>query len=230
MAMRYRSLFVMVAVNVGLLALSFVVPGNLMCAGLFSFIGDIAKGVTGIGTAIFGGIKGGKERKKAAKALKEGQAEVNREKAFNDTLFNREYYQDYMQRSENQSALKVLRDRMRRENAETAQTAVVMGATPEAVAKQKEITNSIMGDTVSQIAANSSSFRDNVMNRYLNYRDSLNGQMQNLLGQKSNLHTQNAMQWSNLMQNGLNSLASSFQPDSNGNGGLGNLLGSLFKK
>lgn len=202
-----------------------------MCAGLFSFIGNIAKGVTGIGTALFGGIKSGKERKKAAKALREAQEQISREQAFNDTLFNREYYQDFLQRSENQSAIKMLRDHMKRENESAAQTAVITGATPEAVAKQKEISNEAVGNTISKVAANSSSVRDNVMNRYLNYRANLNGQLQSALNQKMNLHNQNAIQFANLMQNGLNTLSSSFVGDNkNGEGGLGNLLTGLFNK
>ena len=136
---------------------------SVMCAGLFSWIGQAAKGVVGLGSALFGGIKSGKERKKAAKALKQSQEEIDKEKAFNDILFNREYYQDFLQRSENQAALKMLRDRLKRQNEATAQTAVITGATPEAKAKQKEISNQANGNVVSTVAANSSSPKHAVM-------------------------------------------------------------------
>lgn len=228
--MKYRCFVFVLAVQVVLAVVCLFVPCHVMSAGLFSFIGDVAKGVTGIGTALFGGIKSGKERKKAARALDEARGEIEKEKAFNDTLFNREYYQDFLQRSENQAALRSLREVMKRDNQAAAQTAVVTGATQEAVAKQKEVSNQSIGSTISSIAANSSSVRDNVMSRYLNYRNNLTGQVQNVLGQKMNLHNQNAVQWSNLMQNGLNALSSSFSSDKNGNGGLGNLLSSLLNK
>lgn len=194
---------------------------NVLCSGFF---GSIVKGITGIGSSLFGGIKSGKERKKAAKALKEAQEQINQERAFNDTLFNREYYQDFLQRSENQAALRMLRERLKRENQATAQRAVITGATPESMAKAKELSNNTYSDTVSRIAANSSNAKENVMNRYLNFRNNLNKQLQNVYGQKMNLHNQNATQWSNLMQNGLNSLTESFAEADNG------FLSSLFKK
>lgn len=226
--MKWRILFV-IAVLAGLMTGDKTID-SVMCAGLFSWIGQAAKGVVGLGSALFGGIKSGKERKKAAKALKQSQEEIDKEKAFNDILFNREYYQDFLQRSENQAALKMLRDRLKRQNEATAQTAVITGATPEATAKQKEISNEAYGNVVSSVAANSSSAKDSVMNRYLNYRRGLNLQKSGLYNQEMNLHNQSARQFANLMQNGLNTLSSSFTGDGNGNNGLADVLGSLFKK
>lgn len=229
---KYKALFV-IGVLVGVIMVCCFSDSSekgVLCAGLFSWIGQAAKGTIGLGSALFGGIKSGKERKKAEKALKQSKEEVEKEKGFNDVLFNREYYQDFLQRSENQAALKVLRDRLKKQNEETAQTAVITGATPEAIAKQKEISNEAYGNTVSSIAANSSSAKDAVMNRYLNYRQGLNSQKLGLYNQEMNLHNQSARQFANLMQNGLNTLSSSFTSDGNGNNGLVDVLGSLFKK
>lgn len=229
--MKCRLLFTLGVLVVGVVV---VVRGegegtDVLCAGLFSWIGKAAQGTLGLGAALFGGIKSGKERRKAAKMLKQAQEDVEREKAFNDTLFTKEYYQDFLQRSENQAALKLLRDRLKKQNESAAQMAVVTGATPEATAKQKEISNEAYGNVVSSIAGNSSSVKDNVMNRYLNYRQGLNSQKLGLYGQQMNLHNQSARQFANLMQNGLNSLTSSFTGDGNGNEGLGDVLGRLFK-
>lgn len=205
-------------------------PEGVLCAGLFSWIGQAAQGTVGLGSALFGGIKSGKERKKAAKMLEQAQEDVKKEQAFNDTLFNKEYYQDFLQRSENQAALKMMRDRLKRQNETAAQRAVVTGGTDEAAAKQKEISNEAYGNAVSSIAGNSSSAKEAVMNRYLNYRNGLNAQKMGLYGQQMNLHNQSAQQYANLMQNGLNSLSSSFTSSGNGDNGLVDVLGKLFNK
>lgn len=206
------------------------VPGGVMCAGLFSWIGKAAQGVAGIGTALFGGIKSGKARKRAAKELQRAQDAIDDEKGLNDALFTKQYYQDYLQRSENQAALKVLRDRLKKQNQAASQMAVVTGATPEAVAKQKEAGNEVMGDTVSQIAVHSSSVKDQVLNRYQAIRQNLLGREQALYGQKADYQNQNARQWANLMSNGLNSLTNSFASDGNGSNGMVDAIGKLLNK
>ena len=198
-------------------------------AKFFSWIGDAVKGITGLGIGLWGGIKAGKERKKAAKALRQAEGEIEREKAWNEVLFNREYYQDYLQRSEAQAALKAMRDRMKRQSDTAAQKAVVVNATPEAVAKEKELENEAYGKVASAIAANGSQVKDQVMNRYLNYRRGLEGQRMGLYGQNMNLHQQNARQWANLMNNGLSGLTGATSSSGNGDNGLVDVLSQLFK-
>lgn len=202
---------------------------KILCAGLFSWIGSAAKGITGIGTALFGGIKSGKERKKVQRELNNAQEAINQEKGYNDALFTKQYYQDYLQRSENQAALKMLRDRMKRQNQAENQMAVITGATPEAIAKQKELTNQVVGDTVSQIAAHSSNIKDAALNRYQAIRQNLLGQEIGIRGQKVNFHNQSARQWANLMQNGLNSLTDSFTSNGDGSNSLVDVLGKVLK-
>lgn len=203
---------------------------GVMCAKFLGWISDAVKGVTGLGTALWGGIKSGKERKKAAKALEQAGREVNQEQAWNDIWFNKEYYQDYMQRSEVQAALKALRDRLKRQSATDAQKAVMTGATPEAIAKDRELENDAYSNTLSAIAASSSNVKDRVMNRYLNYRQGLMGQKMGIYGQKMNLHNENARQWANLMGNGLNTLANSASSSGSGDNGLVNVISNLLGK
>lgn len=204
-------------------------PDDVLCAGIASWIGGAAKGIAGLGSAIWGGIKSGKERKRAQKELEHAQESIRQEQGFNDALFNREYHQDFLQRSESQAALKMLRDRMKRQNDAQAQMSVITGATPELVAKQKELSNQAVGDTVSQIAAHGSSVKDNILNRYQGMRQNFLNQELNIYGQKANLHNQNARQWANLMSNGLNALSSSFTSNENGSSGLVDVLSKVFK-
>lgn len=188
-----------------LFILGFVVHDqeNVMCAS--AILGGLSAAI-GLGTSIFGGSKARRERKKQ-------QKELDKQKAENDILFNKEYYQDYMQRSENQALLKNLRDRLKRDNQAAAQTAVVTGATPEAVAKQKELSNTAYADAASQIASNNSNVRDRVMSQYLGMKD-------RLYGRQNEMYGTSAQQWSNLMQNGLDAFG----------GSVGSLVESLGKK
>lgn len=220
--------FVLLVFAIKVLDCFFPVEEGVLCAGAgwAQIIGPAAKGVTGIASALFGGLKAAKARKKAAREMKRAQEAIQNERGFNDALFTREYYQDYLQRSENQAALKVLRDRLKRQNQGAAQMAVVTGATPEAVAKQKEMGNEVMGNTVSQIAAHSSNVKDNVLNRYQSIRQNLLENEQALYGLNANFHNQSARQFANLMANGLDNLATSFTDMSNGaGGGLAGLIG-----
>ncbi|MDR2914948.1 MAG: hypothetical protein LBV74_08980, partial [Tannerella sp.] len=65
-------------------------------------IGAAISAGAGLLGGIFGGIKAGKARKKAQNAM-------DQEARDNTALFNREYYADSMNRSDNQALLRNLR-------------------------------------------------------------------------------------------------------------------------
>ena len=102
-------------------------------------ISDSLGAAFGLGSSIYGGIKGAKERKKQEKLLNEQMAK-------NENLFKREYYQDIMNRSDTANILKNYRDTLKRRNKTQRNMAAVTGATPEAVAAQKKINADAYGD------------------------------------------------------------------------------------
>lgn len=159
-----------------------------------AFIGAVTAGL-GLASSVIGGIKAGQQRKKQQEAL-------NNEKEVVENNYNKDYYQDYTQRSDNQMLLKNLKDNLMQTSKAEAGRAAVTGATPEAVAAAKQQSNDTLANATGQIAANGSAYKDNVMNRYMNQR-------QNLLSQQSNLNQQSAASWTNLMQGGLNVAAGS---------------------
>lgn len=152
-------------------------------------IGAAITGGLGLLGGLFGGIKAAKQRKKAQKAL-------NEEKTYNENLFNREYYSDPLERSDSAALLRNLREGLKERSKNSAATAAVTGATPEAIVAEKEASNKTISDTMSNIGAMNAQYKDNVMNRYLNQR-------QNLYNQQQQINGQNAQSWTNLMQNGL---------------------------
>lgn len=124
-----------------------------------NMIGALVGAGLGLAKSIFGGIKSAKSRRKQDRLLKEQQAK-------NDALFNKQYYQDYMGRSDVQAAMNRVRDTMKRSNERAAAMSAVTGATPEAELAQKEASAKVVSDTASAIQANADANKDAAMARY----------------------------------------------------------------
>ena len=154
-------------------------------------IGTAISAGAGLLGGLIGGIKAGKQRKKALRAL-------NEEKKYNEDLFNREYSADPLERSDNAAMLRSLREGLKARTAQSAATAAVTGATPEAMLAEKESANNAIANVMSNMGAMNQQYKDNVMNRYLNQRNNLSRQQQQIYGQS-------AEGWTNYMQNSLNS-------------------------
>ena len=176
-------------------------------------ISDSLGAAFGLGSSIYGGIRGAKERKKQEKLL-------NQQIQENKDLFKREYYQDIMNRSDTANILKNYRDTLKQRNKIQRNMATVTGATPEAVAAQKKINADAYGDVISNISSQSSRLKDNALNRYTDTNNYL-------LGQKSNMYAQRAQNFSNLAANGVGLLTSSLQNIGNS---MDKSIGSFFKK
>lgn len=106
-------------------------------------------GAIGLGTGLLGGIMGGIKSSKAAKAQ---QKAIDQQRAKNDAWYNRNYYQNYLDSKEAQSAIKRVEDTMRRRKQEAQATAAVTGGTQEAVLAQEENDQKLMGDVVGNLA------------------------------------------------------------------------------
>lgn len=104
----------------------------------------------GIGASLVGGIMGGN---KAAKAAKAQQQMIAQQRNKNEAWYNRNYYQNYLDSKEAQSAIKRVEETLRRRNQEAQAMAAVTGATPEAMLAQQENDQKMMGDVVSNLAA-----------------------------------------------------------------------------
>lgn len=120
----------------------------------------IATGAAVLGKAI-GGIFSAKSRRKQQRLL--DQQDRN-----NRSILDRQYYEDQLQRSENQAALtkaqELLRDRYR--NAKGRQA--VMGGTNDSVTATREANNNVISNITNNIASNASTRRDNAMKNYNN--------------------------------------------------------------
>lgn len=75
---------------------------------------------------------------------------------------------DQLQRSENQAALAEARELLTASTKRSAASSAVTGATPAAVAMEKEAANKALSDITTGIAKNASSVKDAAMQNYLN--------------------------------------------------------------
>lgn len=162
----------------------------------------IGAGVGLIGS-IFGGSKAAKQRQKMNRYLNEQDTE-------NKAWYNANALSDYTQRADAQNLMGQLRNTLTKQNKVAANTAVVTGATPEQQAAQKEQSNKVISDTISNLGAMGQQYKDRVTDRYL-------AQKTNLANQRMNMMEGQAGSYENLMGNGLNMLS----------GSIGGLVGGL---
>lgn len=110
-------------------------------------IGEAILGtVGGLASGIFGGIK-------SAKAAKEQQRLIDEQESKNNAWYNRNYYQNYMDSTEAQAAMKRVENTLKKQNQGARATAVVTGATPEAAIAQQQANNEILDETATGLAA-----------------------------------------------------------------------------
>lgn len=156
---------------------------------LFVMIGKIL----GLGAGLAGGIMGGIKSSKAAKAQ---QKLIDQQRAKNDAWYNRNYYQNYLDSKEAQSAIKRVEDTMRRRKQEAQATAAVTGGTQEAVLAQEENDQKLMGDVVGNLAARGDAIKRQV--------DAQKQAMDNdIMGQQMKQYQMNEAGGSALMAAGL---------------------------
>lgn len=131
-----------------------------------------------VGSQIFGGIKAANERRKVKRAI-QGQMDENQD------WYDRNYNEDYTQRADAQRILTATEDAVRKRNRAAAGTQAVMGGTDESVAAAKEANNAVIADTASRIAAAGEARKQQVENQYLNRKEALQGQLNQMGEQKA---------------------------------------------
>lgn len=153
--------------------------------------------IGGLGSTLLGGIMSGVQARKAETARKEEEARKQAE-------FDKRYYQDVMQRSDVSAILNKARENLGNVNRRAEASAVVTGATPEAVVAQKAANANAYADTISGLVVNTSAMRDNLYQQHEQDRNAMYQANQQALANRAN-------SWANIATTGLqlagNSLA-----------------------
>lgn len=124
---------------------------------------SLISSILSLGAGIWGAKNAVKENKKMNQQLTNDQAML-------DNLFKGEYYQNFMDRSDVQGALSNVRTQNRELGERAQNTAKVMGGTQESLTATQGALANAYGQTVNSLAANTSSWKGNLLNNYLNNR------------------------------------------------------------
>lgn len=141
-------------------------------------IGAIAGAALGAASSIIGGIS-------ASRAMKKYKRQVEQQKRENEDWYNRRYNEDATQRADAQRILQMTEDSIRNRNRAAAGTQAVMGGTDESVAAAKAANNEALSQTMGTIAAQGEARKDAVEDKYLNRKDQLNQELQNIEQKKA---------------------------------------------
>ena len=124
----------------------------------------------GLATSVVGNIVGGVAQ---AQIAEKQQQALDGEKAYSESLFNKEYYQDVMKRSENAAFLRELKNNQKENKNKAAKTAAITGATPEATATQDKNDGDIYANAVNRMAGLASQRKDMALAGYNHRRSGL---------------------------------------------------------
>lgn len=143
-----------------------------------------------IGSSIYGAVQSSKANKKA-------QAELDARKKDNDAWYNNKMNEDYMMRSDVQNVLRKQRELLNELYQRARATNIVAGGTDESLALQQQAANEAMGNTMADIAANASAYKDNVETQYLQQKNNLSEQQQQIYSGQAQATAQAASQAAN---------------------------------
>ena len=99
-----------------------------------------------------------------------------------------------MMRCDVQNVLRKQRELLNEQYQRARATNIVAGGTDESLALQQQAANKAMGDTMSDIAANASAYKDNIEQQYRSQENNLSQQQQQIYANQANQVTQAASQ------------------------------------
>ena len=111
---------------------------------------SITLGLIGAGVGLASSLYGAH---KSAKAAKEQEAELARQRAANEAWYNRNYYQDYLNTVQAQNALKQYRNAWDERTREARARQAITGGTAEQAQAVAEAGGEAMGNMVGNLAA-----------------------------------------------------------------------------
>ena len=132
-------------------------------------IGAIVGAAAQIGSSIYGAIKSSQANKRAQEMIQNRRDE-------NKRWYDTKMAEDYTQRSEVQNILRKQVDLLKEQYKRARATNIVAGGTDESLALQQQAANETMGETMANIAANASAYKDSVENQYRAQDAALNQQ------------------------------------------------------
>lgn len=132
-------------------------------------VGALIGAAAQVGSSIYGAVKSSQANKRA-RALLQNQRDENQK------WYEQRMAEDYTQRADAQNILRKQRELLDEQYKRARATNIVAGGTDESLALQQANANDIMGETMSDIAAQASDYKDAVEQQYRSQDSALNQQ------------------------------------------------------
>lgn len=133
-------------------------------------VGAIIGAAAQVGSSIYGAVKSSQANKKAQQMIQNQRDE-------NQRWYDQKMAEDYTQRSDVQNVLRKQRELLDEQYQRARATNVVAGGTDESLALQQQAANKTMGDTMADIAAGASAYKDSIEQQYRAKDDAINQQL-----------------------------------------------------
>ena len=114
-----------------------------------------------------------KNKKQSHQSIQTNQKRYEQKLSQLDSLFNRNYYSNILDRSDVRGLLGNLREQMSETTRNLKNKATITGATPETVVTVQKSQNQAYGNAVSQIASQAATWKENTLQNYLSARSAL---------------------------------------------------------
>lgn len=138
----------------------------------------------------------GVKSNQAANERRKKQGIINEQAAFDEGIFNKNYYSDITRRSDIQNLLRLQDDKLRLADARATAQSAIMGATPEQQLAQHEANRRSYADAVADIASNASQLRDQYLRDFQGQRSRYYAQRLGMQDELSNISQNESNQWS----------------------------------
>lgn len=150
-------------------------------------VGQILGAAAQVGSSIFGAVK-------SSQANKRAQQMIQNQRDENKKWYDQKMAEDYMQRSEVQNVLRKQRELLNEQYQRARATNLVTGGTDESLILQQNAANKTMVDTMADIAANASNYKESIEQQYRAQDAALNQQLMGVEQAKAQAIAQAASQ------------------------------------
>lgn len=178
---------------------------------------QIAGLALGVASSIFGASQ-------SASAAREARRELDAQKARENAWFTRRYNESYVDTAAGRSMINQAREYARENWKKASGASVVAGGTDAATAQAKNAGNKMMGQVISNLAAQDTQRQDAALNRHISRQDAYTSQQMGINQQRANSVAQAASGMSNALIQGASMLGS----DGESLGALGSLNASEY--
>lgn len=150
-------------------------------------IGTAIGAATALASSIYGAVTSANANRKANRLIQDQRDE-------NQRWYNMKQAEDYTQRSDSQAVLNKQRDLLNEQFKRARATNAVAGGSDEQLALQQQAAADSLSDTMTNIAAGASAYKDNVEQQFRQQDAALNQQQAGIQQNKANTIAQAAGQ------------------------------------